>query len=105
MNGWTGRGEEVRRRYVGRLEGVELREWIEGKDEGEVREMVERLEREAVSSCFARREEKADCLAQAVEEREDREDRGGKLKMQAERLRRMQRGRERQGSEGVSQGV
>lgn len=39
----------MRRRYLGRLEGVDLQMWKVGKNGGEVGEMVERLEMEAVS--------------------------------------------------------
>ncbi|GAA5888984.1 hypothetical protein JCM6882_009707 [Rhodosporidiobolus microsporus] len=40
-------GGEVRKRYLRRLEEVDLEKWMEGKGEGEVGEMVGRLEREA----------------------------------------------------------
>lgn len=49
-------GEQVREGYLRRLEGGDLREWFfgvegegDGKGDGEVEELVGRLEREAVS--------------------------------------------------------
>lgn len=46
-------GEQVREGYLRRLEGADLRSWIDGeglgeKGDGEVDELVERMEREAV---------------------------------------------------------
>ncbi|BGP19314.1 hypothetical protein JCM10213v2_007403 [Rhodosporidiobolus nylandii] len=40
-------GGEVRKRYLKRLEEVDMRSWVDGKAEEEVDEMVGRLEREA----------------------------------------------------------
>ncbi|KAM0753112.1 DUF1630-domain-containing protein [Meredithblackwellia eburnea MCA 4105] len=39
---------EVRKRYLDRLEGTEMGAWMSGKEDGEVDELVGRLEREAV---------------------------------------------------------
>lgn len=42
-------GREVRRRYLERLEGADWEAWLkDGRDEGEVEELVARIEREAV---------------------------------------------------------